>query len=109
MVLAELGGAIKGALSKLNNATVIDEEGACVTPAAKRVAPQCCGSGRCAAPLTDPRVPCACPDDTALDAVLKEICTALMHSDVNSAPPTNSPARGVLCRLPVGLCSPPKG
>lgn len=27
MVLAELGGAIKGALSKLNNATVIDEEG----------------------------------------------------------------------------------
>jgi hypothetical protein len=28
MVLAELGGAIKGALSKLNNATVIDEEGA---------------------------------------------------------------------------------
>lgn len=30
MVLAELGGAIKGALSKLNNATVIDEEGACV-------------------------------------------------------------------------------
>lgn len=29
MVLAELGGAIKGALSKLNNATVIDEEGAC--------------------------------------------------------------------------------
>ena len=28
-MLAELGGAIKGALSKLNNATVIDEEGAC--------------------------------------------------------------------------------
>ena len=43
MVLAELGGQIKDAIGKLQNATVIDEE--------------------------------------ALDAVLKEICAALMHSD----------------------------
>ena len=45
MVLAELGSQIKGAINKLQSATVIDEE--------------------------------------ALDAVLKEICAALMHSDVN--------------------------
>jgi signal recognition particle subunit SRP54 len=45
MVLAELGGKIKGALAKLHSSTVIDED--------------------------------------ALDVVLKEICAALLQSDVN--------------------------
>lgn len=68
MVLAELGGAIKGALSKLNNATVIDEEGACVCPPARPPAAALVADAKlgavsgcecCAAPLTDPR--CALP------------------------------------------------
>lgn len=46
MVLAELGTKIKGALAKLHNSTLIDED--------------------------------------ALDAVLKEICFALLQSDVNA-------------------------
>ena len=42
MVLAELGGAIKGALSKLSNATVIDEEGACGSPERVQRGRACC-------------------------------------------------------------------
>lgn len=51
MVLAELGGAIKGALSKLNNATVIDEEGACA-----RLAGVDAARRRLQRPLTDHHV-----------------------------------------------------
>ena len=49
MVLAELGGAIKGALSKLNNATVIDEEGPSLSLRAPLLAPPA-ETELCAAP-----------------------------------------------------------
>ena len=84
MVLAELGQRITQALSSLNNVAVVDE-----AVRKRGGGGGGGGAGSVARGLHQPRTPH--PTDAtplaltqALDAALKEICTALLQADVNA-------------------------